>query len=387
MTLALIGLCSATLRVPVDFPDKVSQVLQRTCLEHKIPGAVVVVLRKHKELCSVTYGVRRQGSDQPLAVSDSMHLGSLTKSFTGFLIAESGISLESPVTAVLPDLKLSKFGAGVEKLKLRNLVFQDSGLIQLQPGSDAWPKTSREPVKTRLQVARHLLAADLSFEPGSRFEYNNMNYVLLGAILDHQTGRSWEDLVKSQIYKPMNWKSAGFGPTGVMIGDQPSSAFQHASLGDLRIPTTVDNPSWFGPAGTCHMSARDLASWGDLVMAGIKGESNGRAASLNKPMEFWKRLVTPPEGKPYAFGWVTGPESHGNRQFGHSGSNTVAVATLIVDPKSQSVIVVMANAAPNLSIADSIASEIGRLLEVREAQTYSSSLSRVNASMAGPVFH
>lgn len=96
-------------------------------------------------------------------------------------------------------------------------------------------------------------------EPGKLYNYSNIGYILVGAVLEHISGKSWEDLITEKLFVPLGMNTAGFGPpqgSGQMCG--------HVLSGQQWTPMPqADNPAALGPAGTgvCHMTFFELVNF------------------------------------------------------------------------------------------------------------------------------
>lgn len=111
----------------------------------------------------------------------------------------------------------------------------------------------------------------LEAAPGSRFAYSNLGYIRVGSMLEHVTGRTWEELICDRVFDPLGLKTAGLGPQahlgrvdaplGHSIVDGRPRAFLSGPNGD--------NPSVLGPAGVAHMSVLDFGSWAGWSLGGF----------------------------------------------------------------------------------------------------------------------
>jgi CubicO group peptidase (beta-lactamase class C family) len=153
----------------------------------------------------------------------------------------------------------------------------------------------------------------LASQPGTQFAYANVNYVLVGAMIERVAGKTWEELITERVFTPLGLRSAGLGPQatlgridaplGHMVIDGKTKAFLAGPNGD--------NPLIIGPAGTAHMSILDFARWaGWNVGEGRRGPKLIRPETLRKlhtpviPMPEKKDAApgTPSQGR-YALGW------------------------------------------------------------------------------------
>jgi len=56
------------------------------------------------------------------------------------------------------------------------------------------------------------LASPRALPPGEKYAYSSVGYAIAGAMTESATGASWEDLVKREVFKPLELSDAGFGP-------------------------------------------------------------------------------------------------------------------------------------------------------------------------------
>ena len=129
----------------------------------------------------------------------------------------------------------------------------------------------------RRTVAMDALSAKPRFTPGSKFEYTNFGYVIVGAIIEQATGRLWEEELKARVFDPLDMASCGFGPTA--MGDDRSQPWAHADQGETFVPIELDNPPFLGPAGTVHCNLQD---WGQFAAVFFDGARFVSADSLDR---------------------------------------------------------------------------------------------------------
>ncbi len=101
-------------------------------------------------------------------------------------------------------------------------------------------------------------SGDLRFEPGTKFEYSNSGYFLLGAILEQISGVSYEQLLKNRIFTPLGMKNSGYAHSEAVILRRASGyerspvGFQNARYYDMSIPFA---------AGGLYSTVEDLYFW------------------------------------------------------------------------------------------------------------------------------
>ena len=232
-------------------------------------------------------------------------------------------------------------------------------------GGQLWQKLLDEnldPVDGRAMVSKTLLSETPSTMPGSQFRYSNAGYIILGAVVEKLTGKSWEDLLVERVFKPLKMNSCGFGPPGTpdaSIPDQPWPHRQSANGPEPVAPSFyADNPPTLGPAGNVHCSLSDWSKFTHSHVEGFNGKNNILKASTYKP------LHTKYPGQDYTFGgwvrlernWANGPV------LVHSGSNTLNYAVVWLAPKLNSGFLSVTNYAGSDSGANATDEVIGALL-------------------------
>ena len=194
--------------------------------------------------------------------------------------------------------------------------------------------------------AQRLLVAHkyLSEPPVSKigeFEYSNLGFMIAGAIAEARTGKSWEELIRKQIFEPLGIRHAGFGVPGK--DGKTRQPWGHKEENGKLVPLDPanldsDNPAVIGPAGTINMSLRDWMLFAQDHLDGV----NGRGKLLKT--ETYRILHTPVTER-YTFGWGVkmGPDG-APLLLTHSGSNGFWLADVRIMPKHNIIALVVTNA-------------------------------------------
>lgn len=292
-------------------------------------------------LWSGVSGVRRQGSPDPVTLSDRWHLGSNTKAMTAVLYAglvEDGrAAWGATVPQLFPDIDLDPAWASttVEQLMGHRAGILDQAVMMGWMGPAWAPGADVRDLRTGL--ARSVLGAPPVGAPGA-FSYSNAGYILAGAAIERITGEPWEATMRRDLFDRLGMSSAGFGPP---LAD---NAWGHQGTPlTAKDPTTLgaDNPPGLGPAGTVHATLEDYARFLRLFLTEGGGWLSGEAMQT---------LATPVAGpgQPYALGWgvMTGQPWSGVRSaLTHDGSNTLWLARAVVAPSRGAAAICVANAA------------------------------------------
>jgi len=244
---------------------------------------------------------------------------------------------------VFPDL-VESIRPEYVAIRLDELLTQTSGLstdMMRGPTYDAL-RTSDLPLnEQRRRWAAELL--QLAPEgPRGIHNYSNANYVVLGAMLETVSGKTWEHLMQQYLFEPLGMTSTGFGPPGTTgaAPDQPRGHIRaNGELNALQPEPSADNPAVIGPAGTVHTTLADFAGFLSTHLAGARGKDGIVSA------ETFDKLHASVGTDNYAMGWATGERSWaGGCYLQHSGSNQVWFATTWIAPERNFAMLVVTNA-------------------------------------------
>ena len=174
---------------------------------------------------------------------------------------------------------------------------------------------------------------------GKKFEYSNVDSTIAAAMAEKKTGATWEDLVKREVFEPLELKSAGFGPPTSPDGSLPEPRGHRPYLG-AKVPAsdTMDNSNIIAPSGAVRMTLADLSTYANEHLRGQLGK--GKLLSA----ETYQRLHTP-RLHDYAYGWGKKEPSKEipYTLYWHNGSNTLWYALVVFIPEKKMVVAVAAN--------------------------------------------
>jgi CubicO group peptidase (beta-lactamase class C family) len=275
----------------------------------------------------------------------------MTATLLATLVEEGKLSWSTTLDEVFPEL-VPKMNPAYRKVTLDQLLSHRAGFTDASwPAGKTFSDVHSLPGTPREQRAAYIamiLSEPPVNEPGSTFLYSNRSYAVAGAIAEKVADISWEALMQTRIFDPLDMKSCGFGAMGTPGAntdqrniDQP---WQHKVDGGthnaIEPGPRADNPPAIAPAGTVHCSIID---WGKFITAHLRGEQG--EAGILKP-ETFKRLHTPPFGGDYAFGWIVVDRPWaGGRALNHAGSNLQNYAVVWMAPAKDFAVLVMTNQA------------------------------------------
>ena len=171
-----------------------------------IPGAMLAIVDGERIVHARGFGRARPGGEAP-TVKTPFLIGSLTKSFTALAVmqqVEAGkVELDAPVQRYLPWFRVADPQASA-RMTVRHLLHQTSGL-PMMAGNELLANFDSRPEAAECQ-ARALSTLKLSRPPGAACEYSNLNYNLLGLIVEAASGESYADYIHNHIFKPLDMR-------------------------------------------------------------------------------------------------------------------------------------------------------------------------------------
>ena len=270
--------------------DKAARIDQMISLYHKygqFNGSALVV-DNGKVIYKKGSGLANMEWNIPNAPDTKFRLGSVTKQFTATLVlqlVEQGkIKLDGKLIDYLPDYRPD---TGT-RVTIHNLLSHTSGIPNYTALPDFFEKVSRNPFKVDDFVKKYA-SGDLQFEPGTKFTYSNSGYFLLGAIVEKVTGKSYEQVLRENIFEPVGMKNSGFDHWNAIIGKRATGysrtprGYETAPYLDMSIPYA---------AGSLYSTVEDLFLWDQALY----GEKILSAKS--------KELMFKPNLNNYGYGFV-----------------------------------------------------------------------------------
>ena len=270
------------------------------------PGAAVIVRKDGRTLFRKGYGLADLELNVPVAPDMVFRLGSITKQFTAvaiLMLAEQGkLGLRDDITKFLPD-----YPAQGRKITVEHLLTHTSG-IQSYTDMPEWLPLWRKDM-TLKELIDLFKDQPMQFEPGASWAYNNSGYILLGAIVEKVSGKSYEAFVDEAIFKPLGMKQSYYGSTERVI-PRRIPGYQMGKGGFVNAPYLSMTQPY--AAGSLLSTVDDLALWSEAVFSG----KVVRKEWLDKAFTPYK--LANGESSGYGYGWFLG-DFAGHRSVEHGG--------------------------------------------------------------------
>jgi CubicO group peptidase (beta-lactamase class C family) len=178
--------------------------------------------------------------------------------------------------------------------------------------------------------------------PRGTFAYNNVGYIVAGAMLDRAFGTSFEAAMTAHVFTPLGMTDAGFGPQAAAGSTTQPVAHRRLADGSWVVLEGHDLPPMFASAGGTHMS---LASWGRFVREVLRVEAGtSTVAPAAIARQTTTAIITTGPNLSYGMGWgiVPRPWATG-RVLYHTGTNQGNGSLTYVVPQRNVAVLVTTN--------------------------------------------
>lgn len=319
--------------------EQIGPAVQASLDKGEIPGAVVIVVREGRIAFRHAYGVRRkQPSEERMTVGTVFDMASLTKPLATatsiMMLLELGkLNLSDRVTRFFPE-----FGKnGKEAITLSQLLLHTSGLIPDNPVADY--QDGRAKAWERICNLKPLS------EPGQQYRYSDVNFIILGELIEHVSGEAVDVFSRKHIFTPLGIRETMFRP-GKELAERAATTEKrgdHWMRGEVHDPRAYLLGGVAGHAGL-FSTADDLAVFAQMI---LNGGSFGGQRILR--LETVRLMTTPhqlPKGR-RTLGWDASTRFSSDRSdtlSAHSFGHTGFTGTFIwIDPSNRAALILLTN--------------------------------------------
>jgi uncharacterized protein YbbC (DUF1343 family)/CubicO group peptidase (beta-lactamase class C family) len=347
----------------------VDAIIHQAIADGNIPGAVLVVGHNGAIIYRKAYGERAlEPKREPMTVDTIFDLASLTKVIATTtavmqLMEQGKVRLNDPVAKYLPEFAQN----GKQDITLRQLLTHYSGL---EPDLDL--KTPWEGKETAYKMA---FADPPALTPGSAFVYSDVNFIVLGALVERVSGEPLNEYAERHIFAPLKMTHTRFVPPESWrrkIAPTQYDENEHMLWGVVHDPTARRMGGVAGHAGL-FSTADDLAKFAQTLLNG--GDGILSAVTVEK--------MTTPETPPSSpvlrgFGWDIDSPFSSNRgdlfpigSFGHTGFTGTSIW---IDPTTQTYIILLTNAVhprgkgTAIALRSKVATEVAAALKLTPSE-------------------
>ena len=343
----LCACVTAEAQLPPELKHAVDAAAERVLASTGVPAAQLGIVRDGHIVYTTAYGKARLDPSLPATAAMHFPVGSISKQFTAacilLLVQDGKMSLNEPVARWFPQLTRAT------DVTVRNLLSHTSGYSDYAPQDYTIPAWTR-PIDPEALV-REWAGKTLDFDPGTRWQYSNTNFVLAALIVQKVSGQPFWQFLQTRVLTPL-------GVHEVLNLDtdrarvEPQGYERHA-LGPLR-PAILEAPGWYFGDATLAMPVADLLTW-DISLINQSLLTPASYAAMETEVKL-------KDGAGSGYGLAVDVKSfNGHREISHSGEVGGFVAQNTIFPDDKIAIAVLTNQEAS-SAASAIAREIAPLL-------------------------
>ncbi len=223
------------------------------------PGAAIVVVKDHQLLFQSGYGQADLDQAVQITAETKFRIGSITKQFTSvgimMLLSEGQLSVDDPVSKYYPSLFADK-----DRITIKQLLSHTSGIVDLSRIRAIRPFMSGG--AESIEIIKLISKEELNFKPGTRYEYSNSGYFILGGILEMVSGTTYREFLNDRIFKPLGMKHTHYDNRSEING-KPALGYFTRPENFVNAPDI--NSSILFSAGGIWSTVSDMAIWNEAL--------------------------------------------------------------------------------------------------------------------------
>lgn len=294
------------------------------------PGATALIAHNGQIIYERAFGMANLELQVPMHVDNVFRIGSITKQFTAVailqLMEEGRLDLQDEITKYIPD-----YPTQGQKITIENLLTHTSGIQDYARMKDTKQRGNLD--FTPREMIDYFKNQPMRFIPGSKWEYSNSGYFLLGYIIEAITGKTYSKYLEDNIFKPLGMKNTSYASdrrltknraNGYSKGDD---GFENAAYLSMTQPYA---------AGGIQSTAEDIFLWNKALLSSklITKESLNRA--------WTPHLLTDGMKTHYGYGWRFG-YIQDSPSIWHGGLINGFMAVALYLPKEDVFVAVFSN--------------------------------------------
>lgn len=338
----------AAAQIDADLRAKIDTAAEQVLTTTGVPSASLAIVKDGKVAYTHSYGNARLDPKTPAKPEMRYSIGSISKQFTAaaiLLLEQQGkLSINDPVSKYVPGLTRG------DEVTIRMVLSHTSGY------QDYWPEDYLMPPMLKPVTSQQILdrwgAKPLDFDPGTKWQYSNTNYVIAGRIVEKVSGMEIFHFLQQNVFTPLQMKSV-YNSDVAKLGDTDAQGYIRYALGPPR-PAPKEGAGWMFAAGELAMPVYDLALW-DISMMNKSLLSPKSYDEMFESMKLKNGSDTH-----YGLGVFTNSRM-GHDALEHSGEVSGFVSENIVFPIDHAAIIVLTNQDAS-EAASTIARQVAPLL-------------------------
>lgn len=309
----------------------VDAIVQRTLAQPNAVGLSIAVARGDQLIVTKGYGTADLESGWPVDDQTMMRIGSVTKQFSAAavmkLVEQGKLSLDDTLDKMLPDYPPTS-----KPVTLRQILNHTSGIWSYTEDGKFMERDSTMELKSE-EVIATFKDKPLEFDPGTKWNYSNSAYYLVGEIIERAAGMPYAQFVQEELFAPLGLSRTRYESNREIISNRAQGyAFDGGKLlNDQTIGADVP-----GAAGSLLSTAADLVRW-NIALAGGKAVSPDSYALMTA-------TTVLPSGRDAEYGLGLGIDTfEGRKRISHGGGIPGFTSMLAYLPEEKLTVAVISN--------------------------------------------
>jgi len=325
-------------QVPADTAAKIDRYVLEQMREGQIPGLALAIVQDGETAYLKGYGVA-EGS-RPVTPSTPFYVCSVGKAFTALavrqLAGEGMLRYDAPVKNYISWFTLADPEAAGQ-ITIADLISHTSGFSTAQ-GTAPWTYNADCTIE---DAVRKLSRVSTVRKPGSAREYSNLDYIILGLVVEKVSGMAYGDYLQRSIFDRLGMRSSYTSP---QAAEADGLAPGHQVVYGITVKTSLPLPRAQVPAGFQMSSVEDMAKFAALYLT--NGYAQGQSMFKgNELREVRAPMAAYTDSMHYDiyFSCENGEPSGYLGYGGHLGASSDYTSALLFSPRRHTALVVLAN--------------------------------------------
>ncbi|MBO1198546.1 beta-lactamase family protein [Staphylococcus simiae] len=285
-----------------DSEQHVDTIIKHEMNKGHIPGASVLIIKDGKVFLNKGYGYQNIADKEKVTPNTKFEIASNTKAFTGLAILQLAeqhkLNLNDSISKYIPNFHMT-YKDKKQDITIKQLLNHTSGI--------SGDITSEDKVTTKhnqlSDLTKEINGKALDDKPGDTFNYANMNYDLLGLIIQHVSNQSYQQYMTEHWLKPLHMSHTSFKTSN---SKNKMQATGYELEGTTPHATKPEFNSWDTPAAFMMTSTNDLEKWMKLQLDPPSKYQN----IVKQSHQTLAKATGEPNANGYASGWFTNDDEH-----------------------------------------------------------------------------
>jgi CubicO group peptidase (beta-lactamase class C family) len=319
-------------------------------------GVTVLVSSRGKIIYKKAYGRANVELNVPMQADHIFRIASLTKQFTAIailqLMEQQKLNLHDSITRFIPDYPMQGLTITIE-----HLLTHTSGIRDYTSIKDSGQRFKMD--FTPSEMINYFQNQPMRFEPGTRYEYSNSNYFLLGHIIEKITGKSYQQYLEDNFFRPLGMANSFYADDKKLIKNR---AVGYTKAGNQIENATAISMTQPYAAGAILSTVEDLFKWQQALQTYklVKKETLQKA--------FTRYKLANGKETSYGYGWRFGFIQE-SPSIWHGGLINGFMTMAMYLPKEDVYVVILSNCnctSPEIATAKLAAVAIGKPYAFKE---------------------